>query len=317
MFSTRTAIACLFLFAVFHTASSWSLSATWEGNNFFNNFWFWDQSVDGTDPTHGYVYYANQQEAWDWGLVKVNSNNSVYIGCDCWSISSGTGRGSVRIQSYGSWDYGLFIADMAHMPQGCGTWPAWWLVGPSWPNGGEIDIIEGVNNQVQDQSTLHTSAGCTMPAGNNSFTGYADSLDCDAYDNSNSGCGITSHSTTSYGSGFNDNNGGVYAMQWVDSSISMWYFPRNNIPSDIINNQANPNNWGLPYANFPLGSNCDPSHFSKMSMIINLTFCGDWAGSVFGSECGQYGSNCNSYVQNNPSAFCDAYWEINRIQIYQ
>jgi len=174
-----------------------------------------------------------------------------------------------------------------------------------------------VNNNIYDQSTLHTSAGCTMPAGNNSFTGNPGSLDCDAYDNSNSGCYITSRSSTSYGSGFNSRAGGIYACQWVDSAISMWYFPRNAIPQDILNNQANPANWGLPYANFPLGSDCSSSHFSKLSMVINLTFCGDWAGSVFASQCGQYGSNCDAYVQNNPSAFCDAYWLFNKIQIYQ
>ena len=106
-----------------------------------------------------------EQEAFDWGYVTINSNNSVKIACDCWSVSTGSGRGSVRITSYGTWDYGLFIADLEHMPEGCGTWPAWWLVGPDWPNGGEIDIIEGVNNQIYDQSTLHTSSGCTMPAG--------------------------------------------------------------------------------------------------------------------------------------------------------
>jgi len=295
----------------------WSLAATWEGDNFFNNFWFWDQSVNGDDPTHGYVYYANQQEAFDWGFVRTNSNGSAYIGCDCWSVSTGTGRGSVRIQSYDAWDYGLFIADLDHMPEGCGTWPAWWLVGPNWPNGGEIDIIEGVNTNTNDQSTLHTSAGCNMPAGNNSCTGWQQSTDCDAYDNSNSGCGVISPSSNSYGAGFNAQGGGVYAAQWVDSAISVWYFPRYAIPSDITNNQANPANWGLPFANFPLGGNCDSSHFSKLNMIINLTFCGDWAGSVFGSQCGQYGSNCDAYVQNNPSAFCDAYWLFNKIQIYQ
>mmetsp|Transcript_80169 Transcript_80169/g.120495 ORF Transcript_80169/g.120495 Transcript_80169/m.120495 type:complete len:206 (-) Transcript_80169:31-648(-) len=205
------------------------------------------------------------------------------------------------------------------MPEGCGTWPAWWLVGPDWPNGGEIDIIEGVNTQTQDQSTLHTSSGCTMPSGNNSFTGYADSLNCDASVNNNEGCGITSKSTTSFGSGFNNAAGGVFACQWVgDYAISMWYFPRNQIPQDILNNQANPLNWGLPYANFPLGSNCADTHFSKLSMVINLTFCGDWAGSTFPSQCPQDdGGNCDAYVQNNPSAFCDAYWLFNKIQIYQ
>lgn len=32
------------------------------------------------------------------------------------------------------------------------------------PAGGEIDIIERVNNDVDNLSSLHTSAGCDMPA---------------------------------------------------------------------------------------------------------------------------------------------------------
>jgi hypothetical protein len=27
------------------------------------------------------------------------------------------------------------------MPVGCGTWPAFWMFGPDWPNGGEIDTL--------------------------------------------------------------------------------------------------------------------------------------------------------------------------------
>lgn len=47
---------------------------------------------------------------------------------------------------------GLIIGDFAHMPgSDCGIWPAFWLVGPNWPSGGEIDIIEGVNIAVGDQ----------------------------------------------------------------------------------------------------------------------------------------------------------------------
>jgi beta-glucanase (GH16 family) len=55
---------------------------------------------------------------------------------------SGPGRKSVRIESKKSWNHGLFIADIAHMPGGvCGTWPALWTLGPDWPYNGEIDII--------------------------------------------------------------------------------------------------------------------------------------------------------------------------------
>lgn len=50
------------------------------------------------------------------------------------------------------------------MPQGCGTWPAVWELGPDWPADGEIDIVEGVNDVVPNQSTLHTSPGCTSLA---------------------------------------------------------------------------------------------------------------------------------------------------------
>ena len=51
------------------------------------------------------------------------------------------------------------------MPQGCGTWPAIWEVREDgWPNYGEVDILEGVNDVSPNSVTLHTTAGCTMPA---------------------------------------------------------------------------------------------------------------------------------------------------------
>ena len=53
----------------------------------------------------------------------------------------------------------------------CGTWPAWWLVGPNSPYGGEIDIIEGVNMQTHDDTTLHTGPGCDFTNVSRNFSG--------------------------------------------------------------------------------------------------------------------------------------------------
>ena len=66
---------------------------------------------------------------------------------DSWSRVGGgpRGRDSVRITSRGAYGDSLVVLDVAHMPAGCATWPAFWTLsqrGP-WPHGGEIDIIEG------------------------------------------------------------------------------------------------------------------------------------------------------------------------------
>jgi hypothetical protein len=34
-----------------------------------------------------------------------------------------------------------------------------------------------------------------------------------------------------------------------------------------------------PFAQFNIGNNCPAGHFYNMQIIINLTFCGDWAGT--------------------------------------
>ena len=49
-----------------------------------------------------------------------------------------------------------------------------------------------------------------------------------------------------------------------------------------------------------------------------MTFCGDWAGSVFSSDpaCSNKGS-CTSWVQNNPGAFAPSYWSVLNLKVYQ
>jgi len=242
------------------------------------------------------------------------------ISTDTQNVSTGRGRNSVRLTSKRNFNSGLFIMDSTNMPTGCGTWPAWWLVGPNWPNYGEIDIIEGVNIDTTDTTTLHTSNGCTMSDEAGQFTGKWSSgsggkpaLNCFVNapnQNNNQGCGIIGGA---YGANFNNQGGGVYALEWTSTFIRSFFFPRNNIPGDI--NNPNPNNWGKPLSYFILGSNCPNSHFRNMSIVINLTFCGDWAGAVFSSQCPGKGT-CNSFVQNNPKQFTQAFWSINYVKVF-
>ncbi|KAF7981756.1 hypothetical protein HWV62_31813 [Athelia sp. TMB] len=106
------------------------------------------------------------------------------------------------------------------MPEGCGTWPAIWEVDEAnWPNAGEIDIVEGVNNVTPNQSTLHTGPGCSIPASGVAQYGTTVGTDCNANDNGNAGCGVKSPDTNSYGPTFNADGGGYYAMERTTTSI--------------------------------------------------------------------------------------------------
>lgn len=129
-----------------HGVEAYRLTSNFSGSSFFDNFDFYN----GPDPTHGYVYYTSREQAFEWGARErrysylyrplyserrhscvglVNTGpNGTFIGVDSWSISSGSGRAAVRIESRQSFESGLFIASINHMPQGCGTWPAYWMV---------------------------------------------------------------------------------------------------------------------------------------------------------------------------------------------
>ena len=212
------------------------------------------------------------------------------------------------------------------------NYTAYWLVGPGWPNSGEVDIIENVDLATKDLSTLHTNDGCSMENVNGglytNFTGTwstgsngKPSANCyiDASNQySNQGCGIINNNDASFGTPFNNKKGGVYAVQWTQSGIFMWFWNTGNVPSNVVSSSPNPDSWGKPYAGFPFGSWCSSSHFKNLQIVFDLTFCGDWDGSAFGNDCpNDAGGNCVNWVKNNPSGFKEAYWIVNYIKVYQ
>lgn len=99
----------------------------------------------------------------------------------------------------------------------------------------------------------------------------------------------------------------MYATDWTSQHIKIWFFPRGNIPVDILSGKPDPNTWGIPQANFQ--GSCDmDSHFSQQSLIFDTTFCGDWGGNVWSSDstCSALGPSCAGYVASNPAVFKDA-----------
>lgn len=292
------------------------LTDTYERDNFFEAF----QPYTETDPTAGFVQYVGYAAAMEGKLIGAvgNYGNATYMGVD-YNSTSDTGRQSVRITSKKAYNKGLFLADIAHMPGGiCGVWPAFWLVGPNWPAMGEIDIIEGVNGATTNTMTLHTSSGCSIQK--MGMSGTANTTDCDTNapeQPKNAGCGILSTDTSNFGAGFNAIGGGVYATEWTSNAISIWFFPRQNIPADITANTPDASKWGTPLAHYAGNCNID-SHFQNMNLVFDTTFCGAWAGQDWTeSSCQEKAGTCEAYVQQNPSAFTDAYWLVNYVRVYQ
>lgn len=173
--------------------------------------------------------------------------------------NSTVGRDSVRIKSLLSFDSGLFILDMDHMPHAHGLWAAYWCRGTPWPQNGEVDILEGIGSMDHNQISLHTHDNCSMQENDTIyFTGQwvieKNSLrtNCasDTYTSKlkisehainfiflggvlTDGCAIAAPKGT-FNKAFNDAGGGVYAMEWDhEKYIKVWNFVRPNVPSDI------------------------------------------------------------------------------------
>lgn len=213
------------------SSSPWKPIATYSGSTFFDGWTFFTTA----DPTDGNVQYVSQSTAQSAGLVEINNAGNAVMSVET-TPTVQTNRMSVRITTNLTFTQGLVILDAVHMPTGCGTWPgryrlfrafastndqsyiaAFWTNGPNWPNGGEIDIVEGVNNYTANQATIHTGVGCSISSSNSSLLGITGTIvggtDCSAAQSDNEGCGVRFPTNTSFGSGFNSVGGGVYASE--------------------------------------------------------------------------------------------------------
>ncbi|KAG8874591.1 hypothetical protein FRB98_008350 [Tulasnella sp. 332] len=304
------------------------------GRTFLEGFDFFT----GSDPTHGRVNYVNQTTAHSENLIHF-TDRSFIMRADSHTIlePGGPGRDAVRISSRKAYGHGLIISDIWHMPVGCGTWPALWSNANAfaWPSGGEIDIIEGANDRGT-VSTLHTGWECWMNGTSMDQTGSLWNRECTSGPGHNAGCSVRPHKlgsdfqtrqgnrTAFFGPGFNRNGGGWHAVERTANSIRMWFWARDDphVPFEVRwsstqgvrrKGQISTRNWGIPYANFGEGAGCDLSKFQPQNIIINLTFCGDWAGNAYPADCPK---TCIRHVEEDPASFAESYWDISSLAVW-
>ncbi|KAG2112961.1 glycoside hydrolase family 16 protein [Suillus discolor] len=319
--------------------TAYSVKDYYQGNDFFDDWDFYT----GSDPTGGNVIYQSKSDAQSKGLAYVNgdsdndngndndkgdtdsysssssSSSSIVLAIDSTStVAAGGDRDAVRITSQTSYSGGLFVLDASQMPVGCSVWPSFWTVGPNWPYGGEIDIVEGINNQAQNQMTVHsgTNYSCTIDTNDSDeYTGSVLASNCYSTESSDAGCSIMDSSSTSFADGFNNAGGGVFALLWDNSvGLSIWHFARSDIPADLTSQAPTPSNWGTP-SGFWSAQTCDiADNFYEHQMVIDTTICGNWAAGAY-SQSGCSGT-CTDMVAD-ASNYVDAKWVINYVAVYQ
>lgn len=106
-------------------------------------------------------------------------------------------------------------------------------------------------------------------------------------------------------------------MEWNSDAISVYFFPRESIPTDALGDNPDTSGWGKPAAKFAGACDIDKK-FAEQQIIIDTTFCGQWAGAIWeDGSCASKAATCDEYVRDNPQAFTEAYWEINALKIYK
>ncbi|GJN90605.1 hypothetical protein Rhopal_003617-T1 [Rhodotorula paludigena] len=108
----------------------------------------------------------------------------------------------------------LILVDLAHAPYGPSVWPAFWTYADPWPDLAEIDIYEGINSRTWNQYNI-----------------------------------LQDYNPESYGKGFNEAGGGVFAVLFAETvGEPRWQ------------------NWGIPAAAWD-GSMCDIKKYFRSQML--------------------------------------------------
>ncbi|KAH9931633.1 concanavalin A-like lectin/glucanase domain-containing protein [Epithele typhae] len=315
---TAAPLAAAILASATGATATYSLMKEFSGDTFFDDWGFYGNY---DNLTNGDVTFVTKANATSEKLAYVNDAGKAIITVDnTTSVVYNYKRDSVRIATVDYYPVGsVIVFDVTHLPYGCSVWPAFWTKGINWPAGGEIDIVEGVNLMTANQMALHSDSGCSSSSSATMSGTVGSVTDC----SNASGCIIEESQSSSYGEAFANAGGGVWATEYSTDGIKIWFWSRDNVPTTIsaAGSSIDTSSWGTPSANWP-ASSCNVSeYFSGQQLILDITLCGDWAGSasVYKATCGGDGSATACYINNvinTPTNYTNAYFEINYIKIF-
>lgn len=208
----------------------------------------WNDEFDGTELGSDWTYQIAKPSWVNNELQEYVRNDKVVFLKDgklnirCYQDAEGhIYSGRIYAKETEGWTYGYFEASIK-LPQGKGTWPAWWMMPANndysanpWPGCGEIDIMEEVGvdaNQVS--STIH----------------------CTKYNNTNTAIEHYSMFLPTAESDYH-----VYACEWTPEYISFLVDGEEKLR--YTNDHSGKAQWPFDVPFYP---------------ILNLAWGGDWGG---------------------------------------
>lgn len=269
----------------------------------------------------------------DGSLQYVNDKGNVVFATDSTPVVDS--RKTTRAVSKDTFSKGLFISRITHMPSTYGSWPSFWMVSnKAWPEGGEIDILEGVGSFSQNAASVHTTAGCSMPVSaleqttSKFMLSGPQQTNCDTHATDSQGCGLRDDTPNTFGPGFNNVGGAYVAVHITDEFVKVHQWPGDSAPQDVKNNAPAPSTWDKPALFLPNDQCNIGSHFYDLQLVFSTNVCGKWPGELWNLDASYAGQaqssaqatgvdSCYEYAHSHGAEWGNAFFEVASISIFE
>lgn len=258
----------------------------------------------------GSATYVNQSVAVAQGVL-ADVGGAVWMGTKIVANE----RISVRLNSRRRYTGGVWVFDVAHVPIGCGAWPALWMINAA---GDEVDVLENINVRG-GYTNFHTNVpGCVSPSIDQVASRLPNATRCtigETLPGAYKGC-ISSLPTGTFDASFNSGGGGIFVLDMTDASMVDIYRVGTNVPvGDTLDLSSIKGSSEKPLVRFD-HSRCNGRMFEEMQLVINLNLCGGWASGDFegAGGCFVVGKTCKEFVLMD--GITEAYWAFRDIRWY-